>query len=48
MISKPKKNKESSNLFSFLPSNILSEIDDNKSFSGNSLLKDSNVSYYYL
>lgn len=46
MISNAKTNKKSDNLFSFLPSDILYEIDENISLSNKNLHKDSNVSNY--
>ena len=50
MNSKTMSNEKPKNLFSFLPSNLLSELDENINISNNSSRKGSNVSnfIYYI
>ena len=46
MISKSKLNDETKNLFSFLPSNLLSELDESEDYSNKASHKGSNVSNF--
>ena len=46
MISKAKLNDETKNLFSFLPSNLLSELDESEDYSNKASHKGSNVSNF--
>ena len=46
MISKAKLNDETKNLFSFLPSNLLSELDESEDYSNKASHKGSNVSIF--
>lgn len=47
MNSKTMSNEEPKNLFSFLPSNVLSELDENGNISNKTSRKGSEVSNYF-
>ena len=48
MKSQKKSSEDNINLSTFLPSNVLSELDSNQSFPKNTSEKEPNVSNYYL